>query len=334
MIRLHVTLADLGQMRFASSPLIEIAESLYMLASGRVHALHRDWFEKVRPSLTSVDMDLLFAVVPARPFIADFLFGAVVDGQTTISRQLACVAALPPEQLERDLREVWGSGPVPPRVTELVHEGRAGARRLADALGEYWQVAIEPHWKKMRALLDDDVAFRAGQLTNSGMSAMLANLHPDVTVHGSLITIDKKRVDVDDGLTAAGLRLVPSIFVWPNVIFAAGADSPALLIYPARGVGNLTARSDEAADDALVALLGRSRAAVLAALAVPYSTTELAVLLRQSPAAVSQHLSILRRSRLVISWRNGRRVLYQQTDLGASVVNTMMMTSGSSMGTS
>jgi len=321
-------------MRFASSPLTEVAESLHMLAAGRVQSLHRDWFQAVRPSLTSVDMDLLLAVVPAGPFVADFLFGAVVDARTTISQQLAYVAALPLDQLERHLREVWDGRPMPPRVTELIHDGRAGARRLAVALGAYWQVAIEPHWKKMRALLDEDVAFRAGQLTNCGMAAMLANLHSDVTVRGSLITIDKKRADIDGGLTAAGLRLVPSIFVWPNVIFAAGADCPAVLIYPARGIGNLTAEHDEATDDALVALLGRSRAAILAALAIPYSTTELAVLLRQSPPAVSQHLAVLRRSGLAVSWRNGRRVLYQQTDLGASVVNTMMTTSVRSIGTS
>jgi DNA-binding transcriptional ArsR family regulator len=37
---------------------------------------------------------------------------------------------------------------------------------------------------------------------------------------------------------------------------------------------------------------------------------------------VSQHLSVLRRNGLVISWRAGRRVLYRRTDLAASIVGS------------
>jgi DNA-binding transcriptional ArsR family regulator len=50
------------------------------------------------------------------------------------------------------------------------------------------------------------------------------------------------------------------------------------------------------------------------------STTELSLKLGQSPSSVSQHLSVLRRSGLVTSWRSGRRVLYRRTDLATSIV--------------
>ncbi|WP_460666697.1 ArsR/SmtB family transcription factor [Kribbella swartbergensis] len=329
MIRLRMTLADLRQMRFAYSPLTEVAESLYMLSSRCLRPLHRDWFESVRGSLGAVDMQLLLAVVPAGPNIANFLFGGAVDPQTTIGQQLRHVAGLPSDRLEEDLREVWAGRQMPSQLEGLLRDGGAGARRLADAIGNYWDVAIEPHWKKMRAILDDDVAFRAGQLTTSGMSSMLCDLHPQVAVEGSVLTIDKRSVDSDTDLKMAGLRLVPSIFVWPDVIFASTAGCPAVLTYPARGVGNLSGTQAETPLDELGSLLGRSRAAILGKLAGPYSTTELAVLLNQSPPAVSQHLAVLRRSGLVVSRRKGRSVLYQQTDLGASVVAAASMSTRS-----
>jgi DNA-binding transcriptional ArsR family regulator len=59
---------------------------------------------------------------------------------------------------------------------------------------------------------------------------------------------------------------------------------------------------------------------VLLALDLPTCTTELATRLSQSAPAVSQHLSVLRRNGLVTSWRAGRRVLYQRTDLATSIV--------------
>ena len=67
-------------------------------------------------------------------------------------------------------------------------------------------------------------------------------------------------------------------------------------------------------------LLGRSRAALLARLDLPLSTTQVARDLGLSVAAVSEHLSVLRRSGLVRSRRAGRQVLYQRTALGTDLL--------------
>jgi hypothetical protein len=60
-------------MRFAYSPLVEVAESLYMLSYGSVEPVHRAWYGAVRRRLNRVDLELLQAVVPAHSYIADFL---------------------------------------------------------------------------------------------------------------------------------------------------------------------------------------------------------------------------------------------------------------------
>src|SRR5690242_4925381 len=85
------------------------------------------------------------------------------------------------------------------------------------------------------------------------------------------------------------------------VVFAVGPARPPVLTYPARGVGNLWGKDGPvlAGEDPLSALLGRRRAEILRALDLPSCTTDLAARLGQSPSAVSQHLSVLRRNGLV-----------------------------------
>src|SRR5262245_9874222 len=312
--------ADLRRTQFAYSPLAEVAESLHMIASGRIHFLHRAWFATVRKDLHRVDMQVLTAIVPPRRFIADFLFTAAFDTATTIEDQLKRVAVMPTRTLRRDLEEVWQGEPMPTAVREVVDDP-GGPGRVADLLWRFWSVALEPHWRSMRAILDEDIAFRATELTKGGVGAMLAGLHESVSVVGDVLHIDKP-VAAREDLAGAGLRLVPSVFVWPRVIFAISESGPCTLTYAARGVGNLWAHPDSVMtyEDPLAALIGRSRAAILCSLAVPMTTTELAIKLGQSAPAVSQHLAVLRRSSLATSWRAGRRVLYRRTALADSIV--------------
>jgi DNA-binding transcriptional ArsR family regulator len=320
-IHLRMNVAGLGRTRFAYSPLIEVAESLYMLSSGQVHPLHRTWFDTIRDGLRGVDLGLLRAVVPARGYVADFFTAGLNGPSTTIERQLSVLSELPAGRIRAEIETVWQGEPLPPAARDLFESGAAAPCRLAAALGLYWSVAIEPYWQAMRAVLDDDVASRAGELSKGGVGGLLTDLHPQISMRGEVLTIEKRHAWQQD-LTGEGLLLVPSVFVWPNLIFAAGPDGPARLIYPARGVGNVWQApiQEPAEDDALGALLGRSRAAILLTLALPHSTTELARKLEQSPPSVSQHLAVLRRSGLVVSWRSGRRVLYRRTALATSVV--------------
>ncbi|MCW2913037.1 MAG: transcriptional regulator [Actinomycetia bacterium] len=86
--------------------------------------------------------------------------------------------------------------------------------------------------------------------------------------------------------------------------------------YPPYGVATLPESAPAPPPDALAALLGRNRAALLIALGSPAATTELARRLEVTPGAVSQHLGVLRACGLVVGHRVGRRVLYVRTDAG------------------
>lgn len=291
-----------------------------MLASGRIPDTHRQWRRAVGDSLDIADLDLLLAVAPNRRHTADFLLAGATGPQTTIDEQLQLVAEVSSPHMAHEFGAIWQGSSLPESLQRLISGGDQSAGLLADKLRTYWSVALEPYWPAMRAVFDEDVAFRAGELTKGGIMMMLAELHPEVSIDDDGSDASRSFHPDEGDLTGTGLQLVPSIFSGPSFALVTGADVRARLIYPARGIGNLWTSADRTCHrDALAALLGRSRAMILSSLATPRSTTDLALHLGQSPPAVSQHLSVLRRSGLVVSWRSGRSVLYRQTRLGQSI---------------
>jgi DNA-binding transcriptional ArsR family regulator len=320
-IRLRLSPGDLERLRFAYSPLAEVAESLYVLHSGTIPGLHRTWYEKTREQLRQVDLDVLRAIVPApRPHVASFLLAGAREPSTSIEDQLALVAACSAERLHHDLEVVW-RGQLPVATKRILQHG--GGQRIAAALAQYWQLAIRPYWPRIRALLDADVAYRASRLARGGIEAVLADLHPELELAEHAIEVQSSQPQgPDHDLDGAGLLLVPCVFAWPHVMADLGGTNTPSITFGPRGIGNLWPVADlpPADTDALGALLGRSRATVLLSLGLPRSTSDLANELHQSMPAVSAHLSVLRRSGLVTSWRAGRRVLYQRTPLATSVI--------------
>lgn len=320
MIRLRLSPGDLERLRFAYSPLAEVAESLYVLHSGKIPMLHRGWFDKTRTRLRHVDMAVLRAIVPApRPHVASFLLSGAREPSTSIDAQLSLVAAYPVQRLRDDLDVVW-RGQIPPATQRVLDHG--GGPRIAEALRQYWTVAIKPFWPQIRAVLDADVAYRASRLARGGIEALLTDLHPELELAEHAIQVQSSAAGSEHELRGAGLLLVPCVFAWPHIMADIDAGNPPSITYGPRGIGDLWPQRPVPApdDDALAELLGRTRAAILRSVALPRSTSDLAAELNQSMPAVSAHLSVLRRSGLVTSWRAGRRVLYQRTPLASSVL--------------
>ena len=94
---------------------------------------------------------------------------------------------------------------------------------------------------------------------------------PDGRVGGRRVAPPQAR-DGDARRRRARLLLVPSVFVWPRVVAVVDPAWPPTVVYPARGIGTLWDPGRAAGPEALAALLGAGRAAVLAALHEPWST--------------------------------------------------------------
>jgi DNA-binding transcriptional ArsR family regulator len=115
------------------------------------------------------------------------------------------------------------------------------------------------------------------------------------------------------------LLLVPSYFkFWSKPMALVDPELPPVLVYPVDRKVMATGGTGHAH---LVALLGRTRAAVLELATAGTTTGELARRLSVSPAAASQHIGVLRESGLVISSRHGNTVHHTLTPLGTAMLN-------------
>lgn len=321
MIEFHLDVDVLGNARFAFSPLAELGSSLRLLGQPRPAHLHTPWLRQVRPRLSEVDIDLLLAMAPPGRWAPEFLFPLATGPQTTLESQLQTLTTTAAETLRESLTKVWEGGDLPGRARDLLAAGPRAPAILAEALWEYWDVAIAPYWSRMCGVLEGDVSHRAAMSLNEGLLGLLADLHPEVTLHGHTMRIDKPH-HADATYEGSRLTLLPSVFVWPNLIIGHSSPGAFELTYAARGVGRVWEDVEGVArtGDTLGALLGRTRGTILAMVAVPMSTTQIAHTLGQSPGSINQHLSVLRDGGMVRSWRSGRSVLYQQSALGTSLV--------------
>lgn len=91
-----------------------------------------------------------------------------------------------------------------------------------------------------------------------------------------------------------------------------------------RGVGDLLGAAPRPGPaGALARLIGGSRAALVRALAVPATTTQLAATLELSLGTVGDHLAVLRGAGLVRRVRVGRAVQYRRTALGDALADPL-----------
>jgi DNA-binding transcriptional ArsR family regulator len=135
---------------------------------------------------------------------------------------------------------------------------------------------------------------------------------------GALTLRTSETISRVQDLDGRGLLLMPSVFVWPDMIGGFAAPWQPTVIYPARGMGGLWQPACPS-NGSLVRLLGPNRAALLTALHEPTATTALARRHGLAASSVSAHLSVLRDAGLVTCHREGRRVLYERTPLGAAL---------------
>ena len=321
MIEIVLAHTDLARVRFAHSPVEELVASLRVLHDPGRQPMYGRWLSVVRPRLGGLRLDLLTALAPTGRYLPDFLLPSPTQPWGGLAEELERVAASPPAMMRADLDKVREGRPLPAVLQPLYDDPAAHLATVVGELRRYWQAALEPVWPRVRALCMADLAYRMDQFADGGLARVLAQLHPSVAFAGDLLRIDKPhhcshRFD----LAGTGIVLVPCAFTWPTLsVDCDGVDQPAL-IYPPRGVAGLWEESPPEQPDPLAALVGRTRAMLLATLGLPRTTTQLAVQLGLSPAAVSQHLKVLKDTSLVTARRRGRLVHYQRTAAAAALL--------------
>jgi DNA-binding transcriptional ArsR family regulator len=310
---------DLGTVRFAWSPAWETLLAVRIFIDPRGRPYHESWHAAMAGEAAHLHLAPLFAVNPLRGSVPDFLAPPPRVPAPRFRDQLAEIRATPPEQIADDLRRCRSTltGKAQGALDQMLTDPAAARDLLAGQLQAVWERLVAPFWPRIQAVLDADVAHRSRQLTGHGLRPMLAAIDARIT-WGDGTVIVNDGIDLTVELRGRGLILMPSAYTWPTV--AAIIDEPwqPTIVYPARGIADLWQQAAPP-PDALVRLLGRTRALLLARLDRPASTSILAALHGLSPSGTSKHLIAMRDAGLITGTRHGHEIRYARTRLGTEL---------------
>ena len=324
---ISLDVAELAATRFAASPLSETIRALHLLAKPDPPAVNLPWLRWARARLDEHPLRvprLWPLVVTGLPHYPEFLVPAPAGQWPAFADELSRLAATPAPAVRASLRRVFADGPWPPSARELFERPEFG--EITAEMADCHARLIAPHWERIRAVLDADIAYRTAQLARGGARQLFREMHPDLTWTAGTLTL----ADADTGRTQFqvekgpdGLVLMPTVFGWPDVSVRKATSSQTTMMYPARGAATVW---HPIADHLVIGgtpaehLLGLSRARLLSALRSPATTTVLARQLAVTPSAISQHLRFLHRGGLLSRQRSGRAVLYQTSELGLALL--------------
>jgi DNA-binding transcriptional ArsR family regulator len=325
MLTLDLTASDLARIRFAISPINQLVGALTVLVGRGLPAGIGDWraarLDAFR-ALLSAD-ELLGAFVEmlrVTRYVPDCVSPPPRRNAGAIEQELGMLRDTPAIHVRADLRRSERLRRPGPTLRSSVWDGPDLPSRLAGALTRAWDELLAADWPTIRALLERDIAYRAGVVAMHGLAAAFEDL--DDALHwnasGELRIRGREPTRLLPGGT--GLWLVPNAFGGGWLCL----DPPDgyALTYPARGTAELIRPSAPPPSHApLERLVGRARAALLRSLNQPATTTQLSAQLQMTIGAVGDHLAILRANHLVTRSRTGRSVLYQRTHKGDVLVD-------------
>jgi DNA-binding transcriptional ArsR family regulator len=309
--------SDLAQVRFAVSPMWEVAPSFRLLRSGTAHPIHRPWADQVRPRMVAAGLDrgwLCELIPPTGGYVPDFLNPAPAGPAPTPAAERDAIRASPTDRVRQDLDHLARhQGNLGPRLRALHADPQGLLAKVAEEIEAYWELALAPYWARIRAVLDADILHRARLAAEHGAGHLLNDLHTSLNWDGNALRMARRKQPLTRTTAGTGLLLIPSAFTGPGLRTRTTPPDPPQLAYPARGVGSLWTARPVTRTDTLSAVLGRSRTLLLTELETPASTTQLARRTGLSAAGVSQYLTALRNAGLVSAHRAGRSVLYART---------------------
>jgi DNA-binding transcriptional ArsR family regulator len=322
-LRIHFGPEDLARVRVAKEPdpLWETVLGVQQLGmGGRGPGVFRRWRERARRAVVDRGLAgavrLLTATAPSSGYFPDFLTPAEAAGG--LRPGLEAVRGTPRGRLAAELRELAGGGAVRraawPWLRNLAQGDRERLAELTAALRAVHDTAVAPDWTGVAAAVETARALGTRALRDDGVHGLLGTLAPGIRWEPPVLCADYP-VEKDLWLDGRGLRITPSYFCWRTPVTLADEELAPVLVHP---VGHDAPPAGP--PPSLDVLLGRTRAAVLAALRDASTTGEVARRLGVSPSGVSQHVHALAAARLVTSRRLGNRVLHRVTRLGEALL--------------
>lgn len=334
MLRIELGSGGLGRVRFAAAP-APVLETVLILFELRnrppASTARRDWRARVTAAFPAQARPLL-ELVPSREraFYLDVLTADAKEAFEAVRDTVGSVHADNVARIER------ATGiPVPTWLRRYAEGDRTILQALDRALRAFHDTCLASQWDAVTTRFHEDIDLRSTTTRDLGLGAMLESLHPALRLNGDVLEGPypwQRRARLD----REGLVLMPSAFWTGHPLLTWDPLEPTrhVLIYPALP-GPSHGRSGERPDtgpdtrslvqardatEALAAVLGATRAAVLATLSEPTPTGVIAKRLGISPSTASLHTAALRDARLIESRRRGKLVEHRLTPLGVSML--------------
>jgi DNA-binding transcriptional ArsR family regulator len=325
--RVDLSAEDLAATHFSISPLFETIEALRTLRDPGRHALHLPWVRWAEHELESAPLELPrvwpLLVEPYRQ--PEFLMPAPSSRLPDLDEELHQLCRTTPDQVRANLARTFARSQ-PPAARALTADPRRELRRISAEIENAFTRLVAPHWTRMRAVLDADIAHRARTLADGGAARMFEQLHSGVRWRADhLLFSDAAGIQNDPQVATVGpggLVLEPSVFIWPELYIKRQTVTRTTVRYPARGIGVLWVPVPTA-PNAIAELIGQRRAQLLVLLRAPHTTAELAGRLRVTASAISQHLTVLRDAGLISTEPLGRQRLHMTNELGLRLLRQL-----------
>ncbi|MFE1270255.1 helix-turn-helix domain-containing protein [Streptomyces sp. NPDC058757] len=305
---MRFTAEDLARVRCAPrpSPVPELHAALLMLGAPHEGLLFGRWRARTARALPA-GAGPLADLVPggSAPVFLDVLGDTRREG-------FAEIRAAAPGLVRSELARVYaGRGPAPAWVRALHAGGAEAWRTLADAQRAAYGAVLAPVWGRVQDLHRAEFARHAVALAEGGLGAALTALAPGSRFDGGVWTWPAGSGEVRLG--GRGLVLLPTFHWRGGPLVQDRPGRPVVVAYPAGPGLPPVPEGPGGPEEPLAGVLGPTRAALLRALPVPRTTTELARLLGVSAATVSAHTAALRTAGLLSTARTGRSVHHTRT---------------------
>ena len=194
---LKLDVADLAATRFAISPLHETTRAMLLLANPRPPAVNLPWVRWARAQLNRRPLRMPRTwplIVNGLPTHPEFLSPAPSVKAPGLDAELARVRATPAKPVRASLRRVFEDHPWPDSATELFERPAESLAEVAAELAEAHERLVQPHWDRIRPVLEADIAYRSGLLAGGGARSLFSDLHPDLRwSEGTLTLTDSDR---------------------------------------------------------------------------------------------------------------------------------------------
>ncbi|WP_147455976.1 ArsR/SmtB family transcription factor [Nocardioides mangrovicus] len=247
---------------------------------------------------------------PNDSYFPDFLTPDISDLSPV--KAIRRVVSTPPELVREEIDRLCRRRPRTAWLRDLGRDPRATAGVLRASLSRYYRLAIEPLESELVETVARESQRRRSALRR-GVAALFDGFDPEV-MRWDPPVLDVLAPGADVELRGRGLVLIPSTFCWQRAVTPAKTSGRPTVVYPA--ARDVAVGATCGPGRPLQALLGRRRAAVLAAVSSGSSTGAVASRLELPASSVSEHLAVLRDAGLVTSGRQGRSIEHRTTALG------------------